>query len=290
MRVKGLPIVAGAVLLAFAASARAQEGFLDVFIAKVKPEKRAEFDAISKKVADLNRRNKGDTWIAADTFYGEWNTVYFISIRQNYAETQKGFDAFFGALSKPGGPAAGAKIFQDFNNTVVSTRTEIRRRRPDLSFNAPSDPAAMNKLIGDARFVRTFIVRVRPGRASQYENQIRMIKAAIEKSMPGVPSFVSQSVAGQQGTIYYISALRSSMGGFDGGPSLQQMMGDDAYARYQQAAAENTFGFETIILRYSPELSNPPEEVAAAAPDFWRPKPAMAPKPKPKAEAGKPSQ
>src|SRR5580704_7033915 len=47
--------------------------YLDQYIVKVKPEKRAEFDAINKKMVALNRRNKGDTWLATENTYGEAN-------------------------------------------------------------------------------------------------------------------------------------------------------------------------------------------------------------------------
>src|SRR5437899_465721 len=92
-------------LCSLAAVAQNPEGYLDVYIAKVKPEKRAEFDAINKRMVEMNRRNKGDYWLASETMYGEMNTVYFTSQRQNYADVEKGFDAFMGALSKPGGAA-----------------------------------------------------------------------------------------------------------------------------------------------------------------------------------------
>ena len=75
--------------------------YLDQFIAKVKPEKRAEFDAISKKMAALNRRNKGDTWLASENMYGENNVVTFVSLRSGFGDIQKGFDLFMGALTKP---------------------------------------------------------------------------------------------------------------------------------------------------------------------------------------------
>src|SRR6266576_1442612 len=45
--------------------------YLDEFIAKVKMDTRAEFDAITKKMAALNRRNKGDTWLASENMYGD---------------------------------------------------------------------------------------------------------------------------------------------------------------------------------------------------------------------------
>ena len=53
-----LGFVAG-VLLA-APSLRAQGNYLDVYIAKVKPEKAADAEAIARKIADANRHNNGD--------------------------------------------------------------------------------------------------------------------------------------------------------------------------------------------------------------------------------------
>ena len=80
-----------ALALALALSAAAQESdqYLDVFIAKAKPEKRAEFDAINKKIAEANRKNNGDTWIASETVYGEGNVVTFVSLRTSYADVEK---------------------------------------------------------------------------------------------------------------------------------------------------------------------------------------------------------
>ena len=86
------------------------KGYLDVYIATVKSEKRAEFDAVSKKMVELNRRNKGDYWLAAETLFGEMNTVYFTSQRQNYADIEKAFDASMAALSNPAGTAGGQDL------------------------------------------------------------------------------------------------------------------------------------------------------------------------------------
>src|ERR1700730_15171781 len=92
--------------------------YLDQFIAKVKPEKRAEFDAISKKMAALNHRNKGDTWLASANLYGENNVGTFVSLRSGFGDVQKAFELFMGALAKPGGMAAAEKIMQDSNSPL----------------------------------------------------------------------------------------------------------------------------------------------------------------------------
>jgi len=278
-----------ALLFTVTAVAQAPEEYLDVFMVKVKPEKRSAFDAIIKKMADANRRNNGDYWLATEISYGEGSTVYFTSRRQSWGDAEKSFGVFMGALHKALGEAGTSKLFQDFSNCVVSSRSELRRRRWELSLNAPSDPAAMSKMVGDARWVRTTIVRVRPGHAGDYEARLRENKAAMEKSNPQSSLLVSQAVTGQQNTVYYLTSLRSSLASFDtAGTSLREALGEDGYQKYQKTVAESVLGTANIISRFLPELSNFPPDIAAVAPGFWNPKP-PAPKPKPAPEAGKPA-
>jgi len=192
-----------------------------------------------------------------------------------------------GALSKayPGGAD---RFFQEFNNTVVSLRSEFRRRRWDLSANVPGDQAAYGQLVGQTRWLRTVRIHVKPGHALDFEAQELAIKAAAEKASDKPAFFVSQAVAGQEGTVYYITWLKPSLAGFDGGTPLRQMLGEDAFQAYLKMVADSVQGSETMITRFLPELSNPPADVVAASPDFWTPKPKAAPKPKPMAEAAKP--
>jgi len=246
--------------------------YLDEFIVKVKPEKRAEFDAINKKIVALNRRNKGDAWLASENTYGENNVVTFVSRRSGFGDAQKAFDLFMGALAKPAGMAAAEKMFQDFNNTVVSARSEMRRRRPELGTNVPASAADNAAVIGKARFLYIVTVRVRPGRALEYEDQIKMVRDARARTGQQQTWFVSQSVVGQQGTAFYITRPLASLGDIDGMPVLSQVLGDK-YRDYQNRLAANTFSTEITISRYLPELSNPPAEIAAVDPAYWNPKP-----------------
>ncbi len=274
-------------LLGVPAFGQAQAGYLDVLIVRVKPEKRAEFDAVAKRIADANRRHKGDTWIASETTYGEQNTISFVTPRPSYAEIDKGVEMFMGALNKSYGSAGSARLLQEFNNCIISSRGEVRVRRPDLSRNVPAEISGLYKLVGESRWTRTIMLRVRPGRAGEYVEQARAVKAAFDKAGSRSVVSVSESATGQQGTVFYITTLSSSLGGFDPtGPGLRQAMGDGAYQKYLKTVQEAVLTSESTINRFLPELSNPPEEVVSAAPGFWRPKPAAAPKPK-AAEAGK---
>ena len=274
-----------ALLLGLAVVGAAQGDYLDVLVVKVEPEKRAAFDATAKKIAEASRRHHGDTWIAMETVYGEQGTVTMISTRRNYADIDQGCELFYAAMNKAYGTAGAAKIFQDFNASTESSRGEVRRRRWDLSANVPSDPAAVMKLIGESRWLRTTMIHIRPGHVLHFEEQLRAVKSAIEKNDPTRPVLVSQSAAGQKGTVFYISWLVKSLSEFDSIPGVPQTLGPEAYQKFLATSAESVEGSETVISHFVPEISNPPEGVVSASPDFWNPKPA-APKPK-AAETGK---
>ncbi len=264
--------------------ARAQMGgdYLDVFIARVRPEKRADFDAINRKVASANRNAKGDSWLATEVEYGEANTVQFTSPRQNYAAIESGTTAFFGAIKEAYGPGGLPKMMQDFNNTIISAHAEIRRRRWDLGVNSPKDGDTYNKIVGQARWFRTIQIRVRPGREADFEERAKEAKAAIEKGSPTWVYFVSNVIAGAPGSIYYVTTLQPSLAAFDSAPNLSALMGEEAYANWMKAVGEDEITSETMLLRVVPELSNPPEEVVKVAPDYWKPKAVTAARPRSK--------
>jgi quinol monooxygenase YgiN len=270
--------------------AQQQEGYLDVYVAHVKPEKRAEFDIVNKKMAEANRRHNGDTWLALETAYGEQNTVSFSSARTSYAEVEKGFDTFKGALDKAFGEAGAAALLQQFNNTLVSSRTEIRQRRWDLSYNPPADAAAYIQAIGKTRWIRSVVVRVRPGHTQEFEAELKEIATVSQKSnQPGM-RWVSQVTSGGNPSTYVLTRLLTHLDELDHATPMQEMLGEEGYQRFQKMNAEAVAGVEYVIFRVVPELSNPPAEIVATAPDFWNPKPKAAATPKSKAaETSKPA-
>jgi hypothetical protein len=60
---------------------------------------------------------------------------------------------------------------------------------------------------------------------------------------------------------------------------LPKLLGDDGFAAFLKASAEAVLSTESTISRFRPDWSNPAEPIVAAAPDFWRPKPAAASRP-----------
>jgi len=255
---------------------QAQGDYLDVYVVKVKPEKNADFQALTKKWIDANRKYNGDTWIALETVYGEGNVYQFTSTRKDYADIDKTNEAAMAAANKAFGKDMAEKMGRDFQNCLVSSRSELRRRRWDLSTKAPADAAAYAKMIGESRVLRTTAIHIRPGHVPEFEAMLKEAKEAGEKSANAQPLFVSQVVEGAKGPTFYVSALRTSLGGFDKNPTLREILGEENFKKFQQMNAESVDHTESTLFRFSAELSNPPEEIATASADFWHPKAMMA--------------
>jgi hypothetical protein len=280
---KALWALAVVVCLAAPVAVQAQGDYLDVFIVKVKPEKVADFQALTKKWADANRRFDGDRWLALEAVYGEGNIYQFTSTRKDYADIDKTNEASMLAVNKAFGKETAQKMGQDFMNCLVWSRTELRRRRWDLSRKAPQEAEAYAKFIGQSRFLRTTAVHIRSGHVSDFEALSKETKEAGEKNPDTQPVFVSQVVEGGKGATFYVSTLRSSMSGFDHNPTMREILGDEGFKKYQQINADAVETAESTLYRFSPDLSNPPEEIAKVAMDFWHPKAMMAAAAKPKA-------
>ncbi len=286
---RALWALAVVVCLAAPVAVQAQGDYLDVYIVKVKPEKLADFQALTKKWADANRRYNGDRWLALQALYGEGNVYQFTSTRKDYADIDKTNEAVMAAVNKAFGKEAGQKMEQDFNSCLVWSRAELRRRRWDLSRKAPQGPEAYAKFIGESRLLRTTAVHIRPGHVPEFEALSKEMKEAGEKNPDTQPVFVSQVVEGGKGATFYVSTLRSSMAGFDHNPTMRDILGEEGFKKFQQINADAVETSESTLYRFAPDISNPPDDVAKVAADFWRPKAMMAATTKPKAATMEPA-
>src|SRR5712664_4917952 len=267
---------AAAVCLAAPVAVRAQGDYLDVLTVKVKPEKLADFQALTKRFAEANRKFNGDRWIALQSVYGEANIYQFTSVRKDYADIDKANEAEMLAANKGLGKEGAQKIEQDFNACIVWSRSELRRRRWDLSRKAPQDAEAYAKLIGESRLLRTTAVHIRPGHVPEFEALMRDVKEAVQKNPDTQSLFISQVIEGGKGATFYVSSLRSSMAGFDHNPTLRDILGEEGIKKFQQINADAVEITESTLYRFNPDLSNPPDEIAKVATDFWHPKAMMA--------------
>src|SRR5215831_17672776 len=246
---KALGALVAVVCLAAPVAVRAQEDYLDVLVVKVKPEKMTEFNLVNKKWAEANRRFNGDHWIAMETLYGEGGVYQFTSIRKDYADIDKSGEAGMAAVGKAYGKEATVKLIQDFENCLEWSRAELRRRRMDLSRNPPTEPESYAKLIGESRLLRTTAVHIRAGHVPEFEALLKGVKQAGEKNPDLPPLLVSQVVEGSRGATFYVTALRSSLAGFDHNPTLRQILGDEGFQEFQKVNANAVETAESAIYR-----------------------------------------
>jgi hypothetical protein len=284
---KALAVAFASLLLAATTAGQTRDNYTDHFIVKVKPEKRVDFDGFARKVADANARAKGDRWLAYEPIYGEAHTIYFVSGRKDLSAIDTGMESFMRALKESIGPRFDT-VLHDMDSCIVSARGEIRRRRYDLSSGIPEDPEQYRKRIGEARYIRTTTIRIRPGTESQFEELARAVAKVTMQREPARMVSVAQAIAGQSGTVYYVTDFQAKLGGFEPNPqSLRDAMGAEAYGQFEKRVGESVLGMETMIAKFLPEISNPPDATVNASPAFWKPEPAAttadrAPKPKAK--------
>jgi hypothetical protein len=271
---KVIAAVIASLLLAASAAGQTIDNYVDYYIVKVKPEKRADFDGVARRIAVANSRANGDRWIAYEPIYGETNTVYFASSRKDLAAIDTGIESLMRAMKESIGPNF-ETVFHDIDACTVSARGEIRRRRLDLSSGVPDNQEQYGKRLGAARYIRTTTIRIRPGTAPQFEELARTVAKVTAQREPERMFAVSQTVAGQTGTVYYVTDFQTKLAGFEPNPqSMRDAMGEEAYGQLEKRLSETVLTTETLIAKFLPELSNPPDAVANVSAEFWKPEPA----------------
>ena len=171
------------------------------------------------------------------------------------------------------------KMMRDLGAWSTSYHSEIRRRRWDLSVNAPTTAADLYKLVGQSRWIRTLKVDIKPGKNPEYVAGWKLFQAELAKMQPASTVLISESVTGTPAI--FVALYYKNMAEMDSETTaVQKALASDAYRHLAEATSNsvNQTTWETLKVR--PELSNPPEEVINADPAFWKPKPPAPPKPK----------
>ncbi|HYW41501.1 MAG TPA: hypothetical protein VE959_01510 [Bryobacteraceae bacterium] len=280
MRKTALAAVCGFVLAGAGAMAQTGADYLDITRVQVRADKGKEFEDSIKKLVEVNRKYKGDHWIAMSTEYGDFGGFSFSSTRENYAAVETGMGAFQKALKEGLGPM-GDKLMRDISSYSASGYNQLRHRRWDLSVHPPSSAAELYKMVGQTRWIRTLRLDVKPGANFQYIDAWKPFQAELAKISPPVTVLVSESSTGTPAifvAIYYKSWAEMDAGA----AALPNALASQAYQNLMRVT-QNTISMSNWeIHRLRPQLSYPPDEIASADPAFWNPKPAPPAAPKPK--------
>ena len=195
MRQTAMAPVCGFVLTSACAMAQTGADYLDMTRVTVRGDKTKEFEDTVKKLVEVNRKYKGDRWVALSTEYGDFGGYTFSSTRENLAAVETGMGAFAKALKEGLGPMSD-KIMRDLASFSASGHNELRHRRWDLSVNKPSSSEDLLKTIAQTRWIRVLTVNLKPGRAGEYIQAWKPFMAELERVSPPVPVLVSESNTG----------------------------------------------------------------------------------------------
>jgi hypothetical protein len=155
--------------------------------------------------------------------------------------------------------------------------TSVLTYNDEQSLRAPVDIAHM-------RYFEISLYRVRPGHRAQWNELVKLVKAAYEK-VPDTHWAMYEAMFGQEDVTYVVIIPRKSATEIDqrmlNEKQFVDAMGEDGMKKLvelESAAVEFT---QTNLFQFSPAMSYPRDEWVKADPEFWK---THAPMPAAKAE------
>jgi hypothetical protein len=139
--------------------------------------------------------------------------------------------------------------------------------------------------IAHMRYFEIAVYHVRPGHHHEWEEAVKLVKAAYEK-IPDVHWTAFNTVFGGEDETYAIFIPRKSLAEIDKGFGLSKEfvtnMGEEGMKKLRELEASAIASTTSQLFQFNPRMSYPPEAWVKADPDFWKPKPAKAPAAAPK--------
>jgi hypothetical protein len=278
-----LPVL-GIMLCAAGAAAQEASGpppVITISREEVKAGRMAANEKVAAGYAALaSRTSVPSHWIGLVPLTGDENAALFLSPFGSFAAFEASNNAWEKAMATATVKAELDQLERQNSEVQNSWRTMLARHRADLSYHPHSGKEA-----AQSRYFSINSVRLKPGRAPDYIDYIKSLNIAREKANVDVHTAVYQVVGGAPtGTFLTFTTYRS----------LKEM--DDGFARADadQKALEAALGGATVVERrrqliadivaegqvnlyaMNPRISRPPDQFAAADPDFWTPKPVAA--------------
>jgi hypothetical protein len=276
-----------AVLLLSAAAAAAQEQtsapppVLSIGQEEITP---GSMGAHQKQVASylalFNRANVGASRLGLVPVSGDDNQVLYLEGYASFADleaTRNKSDETFAA--SPVLQAELDALDRQTGPMHATQKTLIAVFRPDLSYRPLGTDA-----VGKSRYFSVTTNRIKPGRYTAYEEYAKQLNRAREKANLNEHTSVYQVVTGAPlGTFVSFSSSRSLSEWDDFGRGMQarnkaidEALGGDVVAKQRRETAETIFAdSRSSLYAFSPRISRPSPQIAAADPDFWSAKPTI---------------
>lgn len=141
--------------------------------------------------------------------------------------------------------------------------------------------------IADVRYMEFEVFEVKPGHEGDWDAAVKLVKEAYAKGIPDASWDMFQAVYGRATAYVVITPLKSLSEvdrNFMQSSKFAEAMGADGMKKLSELSAAAISSIETNLFSINPHMSYVSDEVAAAAPDFWRPKTGGGPAGKAKSE------
>jgi hypothetical protein len=277
-----LPVL-GIMLCAAGAAAQEASGpppVITISREEVKVGRMAANEKVAAGYAALaSRTSQPSHWIGLVPLTGDENVSLFLSPYASFAAYEASNSAWE-AMATATAKAEMDQLDRQSAEVQNSWHTWLARHRADLSYRPHSV-----KEVAQSRYFAINSVRLKPGRAPDYIDYIKALNVAREKANVDVHTAVYQVVGGAPtGTFLTFTTYRSLKeidDGFGRADADQKAVdaalgGPTVVERRRQLIAEIVAEGQVNLYAMNPRMSRPPDQLAAADPDFWTPKPAAA--------------
>jgi hypothetical protein len=232
-------------------------------------------------VSVLNRAGATSYRIGLVPVSGDDNQVLYLEPYASFADLEQARVQLDRAVTSNAALRAEMEQLQRDNVQLHhSQRTTLARLRADMSYRPnPREETAR------ARYFSVTTTRVKPGRGPDYAEYVKQLNVARAKANIEVHTAVYQVVSGAPtGTFITFTSLKS-LKEWDEGfaradrdqKALEEALGGAVVVeRRRQLLSDTVAEGQNTLFAISPAMSRPTPQMAAADPDFWMPKPAVA--------------
>lgn len=238
---------------------------LEIIREQVKTGKGAMHDKHEAAWLHAMKANKyNDFTLAVSSVTGDNEEWFFV-----------GFDSFAGYEKGAKGMmenAALRNIMESYGEKdadyIDKTSTVLAKYRPELSYKPEFN-------LGEFRYFTIGVLHLKVG--ADAADLYKTLNMAREKSGVETHNVVFQVMSGMPAGTYLSFVPLKDLSAWDAPPN-EKMDAAMKEAKWSEVVSANVAGFYPRLFAFNPMLSNVPENVAKASPEFWHPKAEMAAK------------
>jgi hypothetical protein len=147
-------------------------------------------------------------------------------------------------------------------------------RREDQSLRPMSD-------ISHMRYLEISVYHVKPGHRHDWDEAVKLVKAAYESGVPGSHWGMYEQAYGGDGGTFLVLTAHKTLAELDQGPAQMQQfaaaLGEDGMKKLRELEIAGIESSQHQLFAFNPRMSYVEESWIKADPEFWKPKPVAAP-------------